>query len=78
VDIDDSWEEVEVIMDYFAEKQDKIAEHAGPGHWNDPDMVCSTFIKQIFLPTISTAATSAGVSHNIATLFNIFYKLHHS
>jgi hypothetical protein len=40
VDIDDSWEEVETIMDYFAEKQDKITEHAGPGHWNDPDMVC--------------------------------------
>lgn len=39
VDIDDSWEEVEIIMDYFAEKQDKIAEQAGPGHWNDPDMV---------------------------------------
>ncbi|PNF24276.1 Alpha-N-acetylgalactosaminidase [Cryptotermes secundus] len=39
VDIDDSWEEVEIIMDYFAEKQDSIAEHAGPGHWNDPDML---------------------------------------
>ena len=40
VDIDDSWEEVATIMDYFAEKQDTIAGHAGPGHWNDPDMVC--------------------------------------
>jgi hypothetical protein len=40
VDIDDSWEEVAIIMDYFAGKQDIIAEHAGPGHWNDPDMVC--------------------------------------
>jgi len=39
VDIDDSWEEVTTIMDYFAEKQDKIAGHAGPGHWNDPDML---------------------------------------
>jgi hypothetical protein len=49
VDIDDSWEEVEIIMDYFAERQDRIADHAGPGHWNDPDMVCRiiTFIKQI-------------------------------
>jgi hypothetical protein len=40
VDIDDSWEDVTIIMDYFAEKQDTIAGHAGPGHWNDPDMVC--------------------------------------
>ncbi|KDR23773.1 alpha-N-acetylgalactosaminidase-like [Zootermopsis nevadensis] len=39
VDIDDSWEEVEIIMDYFAERQDRIADHAGPGHWNDPDML---------------------------------------
>lgn len=39
VDIDDSWEEVAIIMDYFAGKQDIIAEHAGPGHWNDPDML---------------------------------------
>lgn len=38
-DIQDSWASVTDIMDYFARKQDTIAEFAGPGHWNDPDMV---------------------------------------
>lgn len=38
-DIDDTFEDVKYIMDYFAKKQDKIVQHAGPGHWNDPDML---------------------------------------
>lgn len=36
-DIDDSWENVMYIANYFAENQDRVAPHAGPGHWNDPD-----------------------------------------
>lgn len=27
------------IADYFAENQARIAPHAGPGHWNDADML---------------------------------------
>lgn len=38
-DIDDSWQSVTTILDYFALKQDHIAKFAGPGHWNDPDML---------------------------------------
>ncbi|KAK9497632.1 hypothetical protein O3M35_004323 [Rhynocoris fuscipes] len=38
-DIDDSLASLESIMDYFALKQDIIAPYAGPGHWNDPDML---------------------------------------
>lgn len=38
-DIDDSWESVRHITKYFAEKQERIQPHAGPGHWNDPDML---------------------------------------
>lgn len=26
-----------MIVDYFAGQQDEIVQHAGPGHWNDPD-----------------------------------------
>ena len=26
-------------MNYFADNQDRIGPNAGPGHWNDPDMV---------------------------------------
>lgn len=39
-DIDDSFESVAKIMDYFSKNQDRIQPHGGPGHWNDPDMVC--------------------------------------
>uniref|UniRef100_A0A224XQS0 Alpha-galactosidase n=1 Tax=Panstrongylus lignarius TaxID=156445 RepID=A0A224XQS0_9HEMI len=38
-DIQDSWKSLTDIMDYFATKQDFIAPFAGPGHWNDPDML---------------------------------------
>ncbi|XP_037947115.1 alpha-N-acetylgalactosaminidase-like [Teleopsis dalmanni] len=38
-DIDDSFESVAHIMDYFSKNQDRIQPHAGPGHWNDPDML---------------------------------------
>jgi hypothetical protein len=27
------------IIDYYGDNQDKIIANAGPGHWNDPDMV---------------------------------------
>lgn len=38
-DIQDSYGSVTNIMDYFAVKQDFWQPYAGPGHWNDPDMV---------------------------------------
>lgn len=38
-DIDDSYGSMRSIMDYFAKEQDRIQPHAGPGHWNDPDML---------------------------------------
>lgn len=38
-DIQDSWSSVTDIMDYFALKQDFWQQYAGPGHWNDPDML---------------------------------------
>ncbi|XP_031765772.2 alpha-N-acetylgalactosaminidase-like [Galleria mellonella] len=38
-DIGDSWATMTKIMNWFGDHQDKIAKHAGPGHWNDPDML---------------------------------------
>ncbi|KAK7872542.1 hypothetical protein R5R35_013777 [Gryllus longicercus] len=38
-DIQDSWSSVQDIMEWFAKNQDVIVPHAGPGHWNDPDML---------------------------------------
>ncbi|XP_054715039.1 alpha-N-acetylgalactosaminidase-like [Uloborus diversus] len=38
-DIDDSWSNVLDVIDYYAANQDELAAVAGPGHWNDPDMI---------------------------------------
>ena len=46
-DIQDSWNSVERTIDYYGDQQDVIIANAGPGHWNDPDMV-STRAENIF------------------------------
>ncbi|XP_063842284.1 alpha-N-acetylgalactosaminidase-like [Scylla paramamosain] len=38
-DIQDSWESVQRIIDYYGDNQDEIVANAGLGHWNDPDML---------------------------------------
>lgn len=38
-DIQDSWASLESIIDYYGNNQDAIVPNAGPGHFNDPDMV---------------------------------------
>lgn len=38
-DIQDSWDSVQFIMDWFFKYQDYIQPAAGPGRWNDPDML---------------------------------------
>jgi len=38
-DIQDSWGSIERTIDYYGDNQDIIIANAGPGHWNDPDML---------------------------------------
>ncbi|XP_041963891.1 alpha-N-acetylgalactosaminidase-like [Alosa sapidissima] len=38
-DIEDSWKSVLSIVDWFFGNQDQLQPMAGPGHWNDPDML---------------------------------------
>ncbi|CAF1205779.1 unnamed protein product [Rotaria sordida] len=38
-DIDDSWESVYTILQWFGDNQDRLSPFHGPGHWNDPDMI---------------------------------------
>ncbi|KFM74586.1 Alpha-N-acetylgalactosaminidase, partial [Stegodyphus mimosarum] len=38
-DIEDSWKSVLSIVDFYASRQNEFAAAAGPGHWNDPDMI---------------------------------------
>ena len=42
-DIDDSWENVTGIINWYGDNQDHIGPSNGPGHWNDPDMVFKHF-----------------------------------
>lgn len=38
-DIQDSWESVTKILNYYGDNQNSLIPLAGPGHWNDPDML---------------------------------------
>ncbi|XP_007974136.3 alpha-N-acetylgalactosaminidase [Chlorocebus sabaeus] len=38
-DIQDSWQSVLYILNWFVKHQDILQPVAGPGHWNDPDML---------------------------------------
>ncbi|KAK7097148.1 alpha-N-acetylgalactosaminidase-like [Littorina saxatilis] len=38
-DIADSWSSVTGIMSWFGEDQGNLSRFAGPGNWNDPDMI---------------------------------------
>ncbi|XP_063367095.1 alpha-N-acetylgalactosaminidase [Cydia amplana] len=38
-DIEDSWQSLLGIMNWFGDNQERLAPFAGPGHWNDPDML---------------------------------------
>ncbi|KAJ7384568.1 hypothetical protein OS493_021199 [Desmophyllum pertusum] len=38
-DVQDTWASVLEIVDHFADNQDTFTAAAGPGHWNDPDML---------------------------------------
>lgn len=38
-DVYDSWQSVKYILDWTADHQDILVPVAGPGGWNDPDMV---------------------------------------
>ncbi|XP_025087731.1 alpha-N-acetylgalactosaminidase-like [Pomacea canaliculata] len=39
LDIDDSWESVSNIIEWFAQDNGNLSAAAGPGHFNDPDML---------------------------------------
>jgi len=38
-DIQDSWDSVSSIIEFWGANQDTLIANAGPGHWNDPDML---------------------------------------
>ncbi|XP_069503893.1 alpha-N-acetylgalactosaminidase-like isoform X2 [Ambystoma mexicanum] len=38
-DVQDSWDSVLSIIEWYGKNQDVLQPAAGPGHWNDPDML---------------------------------------
>ncbi|TDH12223.1 hypothetical protein EPR50_G00068870 [Perca flavescens] len=38
-DIEDSWDSLQSIIEWFSNNQDDLQPAAGPGRWNDPDML---------------------------------------
>ncbi|GFS42086.1 alpha-N-acetylgalactosaminidase, partial [Trichonephila inaurata madagascariensis] len=38
-DIQDSWESIVAIIDFFGDNQEVLTAHVGPGRWSDPDML---------------------------------------
>lgn len=53
LDIDDSWNKVTTIIEWFAKDEGNFTAVAGPGDFNDPDMVKYTFpIFSIILPIV--------------------------
>jgi alpha-N-acetylgalactosaminidase len=39
--LQDSWASVLDIINFYGDNKDDFASAAGPGNWNDPDMVSS-------------------------------------
>uniref|UniRef100_A0A6P7F2V3 Alpha-galactosidase n=1 Tax=Diabrotica virgifera virgifera TaxID=50390 RepID=A0A6P7F2V3_DIAVI len=39
IDVNDSWQSVTSIIEWFANNQDRLAPFSAPGRWNDPDML---------------------------------------
>ncbi|KAM7182465.1 alpha-N-acetylgalactosaminidase isoform 2-T2 [Macrochelys suwanniensis] len=55
-DIQDSWNSILSIVDWFSANQDVLQPVSGPGHWNDPDMEKSRI--EVFLRPLSHSASA--------------------
>uniref|UniRef100_A0A8C8CIP9 Alpha-galactosidase n=1 Tax=Oncorhynchus tshawytscha TaxID=74940 RepID=A0A8C8CIP9_ONCTS len=53
-DTQDSWDIVQDITDWFFDNQEILQPEAGPGRWNDPDMVCPLGLSATTEFTVST------------------------
>lgn len=44
-----NWESVAGIIKYYGDAQDDFQPFAGPGNWNDPDMVRLCAVQRYFI-----------------------------
>ena len=62
------------VIDYYGDNQDVIIANAGPGHWNDPDMVRMFFLRHEFYMVIYQVLHE--VLHNHAeTTYGVIYNV---
>ena len=50
-DIQDSWQSVTGVIQYFVKNDKQFRSFAGPGGWNDPDMVSKVLLFYLFFTT---------------------------
>jgi len=48
-DIDDSWDSVQSIIEFYGQDKGGFVEVAGPGNFNDPDMASDSLIRCVHL-----------------------------
>lgn len=53
----DSWQSVTTIIKWYGDHQDEMIPVAGPGNWNDPDMVTKKLNIWIMGPVSSCPAS---------------------
>ncbi|UYV75358.1 hypothetical protein LAZ67_12003603 [Cordylochernes scorpioides] len=51
IDVEISWKSIHGIMKFYGDNQQVLAKHAGPGQWNDPDMVSNGISIKLQIPT---------------------------
>lgn len=64
-DVFDSWSSIKSILDWTASHQDIIVPSAGPGGWNDPDMVIPFYNNPLFGLKPSVAAVTFNCNYDV-------------
>ena len=47
--LQDAWVSIQSIIDHYSTYQDVFQPYAGPGHWNDPDMVRVAYTRGVWV-----------------------------
>lgn len=72
-DVLDSWSSIKSILDWAADNQDTIVPAAGPGGWNDPDMVRAWLWPHIHIK--KNVQHSVSFTNGCSGLFWLFFTV---
>ncbi|KAG7279327.1 hypothetical protein CRUP_019023 [Coryphaenoides rupestris] len=68
-DVYDSWSSVKSIAEWTALHQDTVVPAAGPGGWNDPDMVRFSLCLPVFLLSLSLYDLKSSTDCRLTTVY---------